>query len=306
MLANAGFSPIVLTAWGSDLNLTRDPSHDFLLLRRKAEVIGKCALLIADSQDMIEIAKSLTGSDVPSMLLPIGIDTRLFMPVTKAQAVEQRRKLEIPETATVVLSPRALRDTYGHVSIVRAFAEAVRQANVDAYLVFKAYDCWQRDYIDTIIRTAAEQGARDRIRIVEELPYQELPAFYGMGNFAVNFPVRDAFPVTFLESLACELPVLTKRLPAYDSLGITPYLNFTDQPSEESLARGISTMLAGQSGRPDVSKARAYIADNFDESRIAKSLINAYQVVINAKCSQLRAFEQYEDPHRAKLKSSID
>ena len=62
-------------------------------------------------------------------------------------------------------------------------------------------------------------------------------------------------------------------------------------------------MLAGQSGRPDMSKARAYIADNFDESRIAKSLINAYQVVINAKCSQLRAFEQYEYPHRAKLRA---
>ena len=186
---------------------------------------------------MIEIARSLAGSDVPSMLLPIGIDTRLFMPLTNARAVEQRRKLDIPEDAIVVLSPRALRDTYGHASIVRAFAMAIKQSNTDAYLVFKAYDCWQRDYIDTIIRTAAEHGARNRIRIVEEVPYNELPGFYAMGDFAVNFPVRDALPVTFLECLACELPVLTKRLPAYDSLGIAPYLNFTDQPSEESLAR---------------------------------------------------------------------
>jgi glycosyltransferase involved in cell wall biosynthesis len=282
LVAKAGFSPLVLTAWGTDLNLTRDPSHDPNLLRRKAEVIAKAALLIADSEDMIEIANDLAMSSVPSMLLPIGIDTGLFKPGKKAEALKRRRELDIPEAAKVVLSPRAFREDYGHDTIVRAFARAIRNANTDAYLVFKAYDCWDRTYIDKITNIALEYEISDRVRVIEEMPYEQLPIYYAMGDFAINFPVRDAFPVTFMECLACELPVLTKHLPAYDSLGIAPYLRFTDAPCERSLEIGISTMLFSvRSSVPNMSQARAYVCAHFDESVVAKSLADAYYRILN-------------------------
>lgn len=282
LIGKAGMSPLILNAWGSDLNLTRDPSHDPELLRRKTEVIAQAALLIADSQDMVEIANNLTMTTVPSTLLPIGIDTKLFRPGQKAEASGQRRELGIPETAKVVLSPRAFRQTYGHDIILRAFARAVRTMNMDAYLVFKAYDCWDRSYIDEITRLASKCEIHDRIRIIEEVHYQKLPIYYSMGDFSVNFPDMDAFPVTFLESLACEVPVLTKRLPAYDSLGISPYLEFTDTTSETSLESGISKMLSCVSGpRPDISRARAYVSENFDELVVAKSLAAAYRRVFS-------------------------
>jgi glycosyltransferase involved in cell wall biosynthesis len=281
LIANAGISPLVVTAWGSDLNMTQDRTYDPILLRRVAEVIRKTALLIADSQDMINIANRLAMSSVRSALLPIGIDTKLFRPGAKAEAFERRRKLNIPDTAKVVLSPRAFRQTYCHDSILRAFAGAVKSADIDAYLVFKAYDCWDRSYIDRIIGIATECDISDRIRIIEEMSYAQLPIYYAMGDFAVNFPVMDAFPVAFLECLACELPVLTKHLPAYDSLGIAPYLRFTDAPSERSLEASISMMLS-LSGRPDMSQARAYVSANFDESVVARTLGDAYQRVRNA------------------------
>ena len=273
--------PLVLTAWGSDLNRTRDRDHDPILRHRKAEAIGKAALLIADSQDMIDIANDLTTSSVPSTLLPIGIDTGLFKAGMKAVAFERRRELNIPETAKVVLSPRAFRKNYCHDTIVRAFAGATKKANIEAYLVFKAYDCWDRTYIDEINNVASECVIHDRIRIIEEMSYQQLPIYYAMGDFAVNFPVMDAFPVTFLECLACDLPVLTKHLPAYDSLGIARYLRFTDAPSERSLEASISIMLS-LSGQPDMSQARAYVSLRFDEAVVAGSLVDAYQDVLNA------------------------
>src|SRR5262249_49612691 len=123
----------------------------------------------------------------------------------------------------------------------------------------------------------------DRIRIIDEMCYEQLPIYYAMGDFAVNFPVMDALPVTFLECLACELPVLTKHLPAYDSLGISPYLRFTDAPTEESLERGISAMLSSvQPCQSEMSGARAYVSTNFDELVVAKSLAQAYHHVLNA------------------------
>jgi glycosyltransferase involved in cell wall biosynthesis len=283
LIAKAGFSPLVLTSWGTDLNLTRDRGHDPNLLRRKAEVIANAALLIADSEDMIKIANDLVMSSVPSMLLSIGIDTGLFKPGRKAEALKRRLELDIPEAAKVVLSPRAFREDYGHDTIVRAFARAIRNEKIDAYLVFKAYDCRDRTYIDKITNIALEYEISDRVRVIEEMPYEHLPIYYAMGDFAVNFPVRDAFPVTFMESLACELPVLTKHLPAYDSLGIAPYLRFTDAPCESALETGISKMLSSvHSCLPNMSRARAYVCAHFDESVVAKSLADAYYRVLNA------------------------
>jgi len=275
---------MVLTAWGSDLNATRDPHHDPVQLNRKAEAISAADFLIADSQDIIDIAHNLANTPIPSMLLPIGIDTRMFRPGLRMEAFNWRRTLKIPETAKVILSPRAFRQNYGHDVIVKAFARSIINNNIDAYLVFKAYDCWDRGYINRITAIASACGIIDRIRIIDELAYDQLPGYYAMGDFAVNFPMMDAFPVSFLECLACELPVLTRYLPAYDSLGVSRYLQFTNSPTEESLEEGISTMLISvQSLQQGMSEARAYISNEFDESVVAESLAVAYRRVLEVK-----------------------
>jgi glycosyltransferase involved in cell wall biosynthesis len=214
----------------------------------------------------------------------MGIDTNKFRPGLKVDAFAWRRKLTIPETAIVVLSPRAFRQNYGHDVIVKAFARAVSNNDINAYLVLKAYDCWDRSYIDRISAIASECGIADRIRIIDEVAYDQLPTYYAMGDFAVNFPLADAFPVTFLECLACELPVLTRYLPAYNSLGLSSYLRFTDAPTEESLEYGISSMFfRAQSLRQEMSRARAYVSKNFDEAVVAKSLAHAYHRVLEAR-----------------------
>jgi glycosyltransferase involved in cell wall biosynthesis len=287
LLAKAGISPLILTPWGSDLNVTRDLNHDPALRRRKAEAISKTALLIADSQDMIDIANNLAAPPVPSLLLPIGIDTQLFRPGMKAEALNWRREIGIPDVAKVALSPRAFRQDYGHDIIVKAFGRAIKNKNIDAYLVFKAYDCRDKDYVNDITAIASDCGIQNRIRIVDEVSYDRLPIFYAMGDFAINFPTMDAFPVTFLECLSCELPILTKHLPSYDSLGISPYLCFTDAPTEESLEKGISSMLSSAHVlQQDMSpQARAYVSAKFDESVVANTLVQAYRRVLEG-CSK--------------------
>jgi glycosyltransferase involved in cell wall biosynthesis len=282
--ARAGIAPLVLTAWGSDLNrIAEDPNYDTSAGDRIAEVISKTALLIADSQSIVDIANSLVTSTVPSMLLPIGIDTRLFRPGLKGEAFKWRRELGIPDTAKVVLSPRALKQNYNHGTILRAFACAVLKRNFDAYLVFKAYDCADTKYAREINTIGRDCGIRDRIRIMDEVAYERLPIFYAMGDFAVNFPTMDAFPVTFLECLACELPILSIRLPAYENFGMPAYLQFTVAATEESLENSISDLLAPTHVRQDMTRARAYVSANFDESAMARDLGRAYENVLKQR-----------------------
>jgi hypothetical protein len=81
-----------------------------------------------------------------------------------------------------------------------------------------------------------------------------------------------------------EVPVLIKHLPTSDSLAISPYVRFTDTLTEESLEIGICNMvLSGQSLQQTMSRARACVCTNLDESIVARSLALAFHRVLEAR-----------------------
>jgi hypothetical protein len=89
--------------------------------------------------------------------------------------------------------------------------------------------------------------------------------------------------VTFMECLACELPVLTNRLPAYNDFGLSAYLRFTDASTEGSLENSISDLLSSTHIRQDMSEARSYVSANFDELVVARHLAHAYENILQGQ-----------------------
>jgi glycosyltransferase involved in cell wall biosynthesis len=278
--ATAGLHPLVLTAYGSDLNWTRLANHDPRLLKQKAEAIARCDLFIADSEDMIALASQMAGRELHSLLLPIGINTQTFRPGYEAQASEWRSALRIPESASIILSPRIIRPNYRHDKIMKAFCMAVRKGGIDAYIIFKKYYSDQ-SCIDEILAVASQQGVLERVRMIDEVPYEHLPVLYSMADFAVNFPAMDAFPVTFLECSACELPILSNRLPSYASNGMAKYLTFVDGEDEYALSRQLASMCNHAADLSRMNEARAHVVHRFDESVFSAELVSAYRRLLN-------------------------
>jgi len=281
----AGLHPLVLTCLGSDLNSTRLQDHDPQLLQRKAEAIAGCDLFIADSEDMIAMASNIAGREIKSLLLPIGISTQMFRPGYKAQASEWRSLLGIEESATVILSARIVGQNYRHDTIMRAFCKAVRQDGLDAYIIFRTYGSNKAD-IEQIQAIASQQGLLERVRMIDEVPYQRLPVVYSMADFAVNFPAMDAFPVTFLECCACELPVLSNRLPAYSSNGMAKYLTFVEEDNEYALSRQLAAMCNGGVDLALMHEARAHVVRYFDESAFTAELVSAYRRLVTKQAPE--------------------
>jgi hypothetical protein len=280
--ATAGLRPLVATAYGSDLNQTGLPDYDPQLLKQVKKGLAQVDLFIADSEDMIGLAQELAGRELNSLLLPIGIDTNLFRPGYTAEATAWRAELEIPEDAHVILSPRVIVRNYRQAEIMRAFAKAVGDGALDAYMVFKAYVS-DPTYVEEIRAIAALQGVPERIRIIEEVPYQRLPVLYAMADFAINFPAMDAFPVTFLECSACELPILSNRRPAYSSNGMAEHLIFLEGEDEQAISRHLVSMCVAEGGVPRAREARAHVVRNFNESAFVGTLLSAYDGLISAR-----------------------
>jgi glycosyltransferase involved in cell wall biosynthesis len=95
--------------------------------------------------------------------LTFGVDTKVFHPGYREAAIELRRRLDIPPDATILLSIRGLRPTYGHHLILEAFAQAYPRLNAASILVFKTLAAVE-SYEAELRRRAEDLGISQSVR----------------------------------------------------------------------------------------------------------------------------------------------
>ncbi len=268
--------PRVVTAWGTDVN-GLPKLRDRRARARLVAAVAATDLVIADAQAIIDTLAAETGVPFASALLPIGIDTALFAPGRADEAARWRRELGIPDRARVLLSARAFRANYRHELALQAVKALAEDGLTDLCLVLKQYDDrpdGYRAYIDGLV---AELGLGSCVRIVSECAYDRLPGLYAMADLVLNMPVADGFPVTFLESCACAVPVVTTWQPAYEGSEISRYL-ISAEPSAGALAAAIAQTLRDSDRMAlRARQARAAVVRHYDQRVIATRLRGLYE-----------------------------
>jgi glycosyltransferase involved in cell wall biosynthesis len=271
--AAAGMHPLVLTVWGSDVNDLLDPGANPAMRAAIGEALAAADLVCIDGADMAEKCAQLAGRPVPTRLLTLGVDTKRFAPGWAEEAAHLRHWLDIAPGTRVVLSPRAMAGLYRHHEVLEAFAAA---GVPDAVLVFIRYnpgnfaDC---QVLEAELRDhAARLGVADALRFCDRLAVELLPALYNAADVVVNFPARDAFPVTFLEALACARPVITCPHHSYAGTVAERHARFVnDVPG---LASALADTLAHP---PALSAARDEVIRLHDEALVADTLVAWYR-----------------------------
>lgn len=278
----AGGYPLVGTAWGSDLNVPSALPANDPVRRRLGAALRALDLLIVDCDDIVATARNIAGVDVPSAMLPIGIDTQLFRPGLSEQRRQWRAQLNIEPNAVVYLSARQLGALYRPAEIIRAFASMPADVRDKSYLIIRTFGHSVGTSVPDLQRLAEELGIAPRVRWVGSMAYEEQPGLFAAADLAVNFPEMDAFPVTILECLACSVPVITNRLKAYESHGVTSYLTFTAEDSMPQLGAAMANAFANlQALQTRAAEGRAHAVRNFDEQVSAASLRAIYESLLN-------------------------
>lgn len=280
-ISHAGGHPLVATAWGSDLNVPAQAPASDPARQRIGAALRHLDLLVVDCDAMAETARTLAGTDVPTALLPIGIDTTLFQPNLPDERRRWREQLQIEPDAIVFLSARQLGAVYRPHEIIRAFAAMPLAVRDKSYLIIRTFGHSVGTSLAELQHLAQQLGIAHRVRWVGGMAYEQQPGFYAAADVTVNFPAMDAFPVTILESLACGIPVLTNRLKAYESNGAMPYLTFTAEDSALHLG---ATMTAAVNNLPALraiaTAGREHIVQNFDERVSAACLKEIYDELL--------------------------
>jgi glycosyltransferase involved in cell wall biosynthesis len=277
----AGGRPLIATAWGSDLNVPAQAAPDDRARQRIGAALRELDLLIVDADDSAATATELAGTRVPAVTLPIGIDTQLFHPELAKERARWRQQWQIEPDARVFLSARQLGAVYRPGEIIAAFAAMPAAARERSYLIMRTFGHSVGTSLSALQQQTEALGIAARVRWVGGMPYEQQPGLFVAADFSVNFPHMDAFPVTFLESLACGVPVLTNRLKAYESNGAEPYLTFTSEDSVAALSATMAAALANVDAlRTQAARGREHVVRNFDERVSAARLKEIYDQVL--------------------------
>jgi glycosyltransferase involved in cell wall biosynthesis len=281
--ARSSLRPLVLTVWGSDVNKEFLPGADPGSRQRMGQALAAADLVFVDSADMPDKCAALAGRAVRTELLPLGIDTRRFHPGNQSATVDWRRKLEIPDGAPVFFSIRAFQEHYGHHIILEAFARAQARSGRQAVLVLKKYNTENPlgsglSYEDALRRRAEELGVGPQLRWLEDVPDSQVPQLYALADAIVNYPVMDAFPVTFLEAAACETPVISCRLPSYAGTFAEKCFRLVDYGDVNALAAALAEFMRATSGerKKGVAEARLVVEQEFSEAVAKGRLLQCY------------------------------
>jgi glycosyltransferase involved in cell wall biosynthesis len=288
-IARAGLRPLVATAWGTDLNYTAKLSAGDPLQQKIVAALRLIDHLIVDSEDMAATAEQLAGKNLSTTLLPIGIDTAQFRPGLYQQRKEWRTKLKIDSKATVILSARQLGANYRPTEIIHAFAALSNIHFRQMYLIMRAFGHAHGVFLNELHGLANILNVSDSIRWVEEVEYSQLPGLYAASDLVVNFPIIDAFPVTFLECFACGVPVVSNRQISYQSNGASDYLFFAEDDSVDGLTMAIEAAIERLNELKTLAgEAREHVVRNFDECVTARVLRQTYEAVLSREVTDTR------------------
>jgi phosphatidyl-myo-inositol dimannoside synthase len=225
------------------------------LAQMLARVIRGARLLIAGSAYPASEARRLTGSATPPVVVvPPGVDSERFRPLSPSERLESRRSLGLPEEGRLVTSVSRLVPRKGMDVLIDAVGDLSRR----------------RSDLSLVIGGSGRDGPRLRararwasapVRMLGSVPIRDLPRLYGSADvFAMLCRNRwggleqEGFGIVFLEAAACGVPQV-----AGDSGGA----------SEAVVSGETGTVVSRPRDRSEVAAA---LAELLDDARLRRSM----------------------------------
>lgn len=164
-----------------------------------AWTVRHCAAVAVVAHDLAATLARLADTPALPAVLYHGIDLERFAPGDKAGA---RRALGIEGADPMILFVGRLLDGKGLAELVEALGRL--QAHMVARLVIVGDGPLRTE----LARSAAQAGIAERVHMVGERPYDEVPLWIRAADVVVLPSEREGFPNVVREALACGRPVV--------------------------------------------------------------------------------------------------
>lgn len=193
----SAFSPMLLSAWGSDIySFPMKSRLHARMLRRNLDAAAAVAVTGHAMQKQVQ-----RYTRKPVYVTSFGIDTDVFAPAPTETS---------DHSPIVVGTVKALETTYGIDTLLQAFASLRAELSADpgiqARLRLRIYGSGtQREALQAL---AGKLGIQACTEFMGYIPHAEVPAALHGLDVYVALSRMDSFGVAILEASACGLPVV--------------------------------------------------------------------------------------------------
>lgn len=194
--ALAGYTPLVLSAWGSDILVT--PKENILYKSITKYALNKADLITSDSEYMTNEIRKLT--DRKTITVPMGVEKSLCMLDRKESENEIR-----------ILSLRSIDKNSNIDLIIKAFSIFINKHNFKNAKLIIVNDGPE---IENIKRQILEEKIEKYVDVKGFVSRNELLDLLLTSNMYISIPTSDSTSVTLLEAMACGIMNIVSDIPA--------------------------------------------------------------------------------------------
>ena len=261
--AAAGYHPLVVTAWGSDLLI--GPRRSWVHRQLARWVLRRADYVTCVSETLAKVARSL-GAD-PDLLevAPWGVNLDIFHPAPPNMALRQELDLG---SGPVVLSLRAVRAIYNPLDMARAIAGVLEKVPGAKFLI-RTYAS-DPDLLDRFRAIVQENRAAGSVHYVAEQSGDHAIADMNrLADVAVSVPSSDGTPLSVLEVLACGAAVVLSDVPSlHEWVQDGREALFVPVGDVQALSAAIVRLLTDDSLRRELSDRGARLVRQRGDSRV--------------------------------------
>jgi len=173
----------------------------------------------------------------------------------------------------------------GVLELAKAFNLVIeKSSNANLLLVGKdAIDVFTKTSTIQLLYDLLSPEARASVTHLQEVPYNEIKNYIHEANVVVLPSFAEAFPMTWLETLALEKPLVSSNIGWANELMVNNSTGFTVDPrNHEEFALKIIELLESPKLCEAYGKAgRLRVVENFSAQKITNQNIEFYKSVIN-------------------------
>jgi glycosyltransferase involved in cell wall biosynthesis len=133
-------------------------------------------------------------------------------------------------------------------------------------------------YQSEVAKYALEAGVKSRLHILNNIPFNNLPAIYQLASLFVYPSFFEGFGIPIIEALSSEIPIIAATGTCLEEAGGADSV-YVSPDDDVELAEKIMEILTDESLKKKMTDAGKIYMERFEEKRIAEQLMHIYQSI---------------------------
>ncbi len=131
-------------------------------------------------------------------------------------------------------------------------------------------------YTAQIEKYIEDEGLQDRVQMIHNVPFADLPSFYQLGKLFVYPSLYEGFGIPIIEAIHGGLPVIAAKGSCLEEAG-GPDSIYVDPHDEQELAIAFDRVLSDESLRQRMISAGKEYVKRFDPKQHALEILSVYK-----------------------------